>query len=163
MAKVGRFSPSSVVQEWPGRANRGAKFSEEKPSLTKEFPHFHSQTSSETQSHGSSDSSESPPYTSYASADSNQYASAFNQGPNKCRQLPCRTFISTGSCPYSEKCVFLHSKEIVSKPVFIKIKVRHLYYLFCLKLKLTDFIVAHNSARAWMIRSLILSSGQPCH
>lgn len=26
----------------------------------------------------------------------------------KCRQLPCRTFISTGSCPYGDRCVFLH-------------------------------------------------------
>lgn len=121
MAKVGRFSPSSVAQDWVGKGNRTARFSEERQGV-KEFPTFQSQTSSETQSHGSSESSDTPPYVSVNNA--NQYVSAFNQmqGPNKCRQLPCRTFISTGSCPYSEKCVFLHSNEIVSKPIFIKIK-----------------------------------------
>ena len=46
----------------------------------------------------------------------------------KCRQLPCRTFISTGSCPYGDRCVFLHDACIVSRPVFIKVKVReHMY------------------------------------
>lgn len=42
----------------------------------------------------------------------------------KCRQLPCRTFISTGCCPYGDKCVFLHDLSIVSKPIFSKNKVR---------------------------------------
>ena len=41
----------------------------------------------------------------------------------KCRQLPCRTFISTGSCPYGDRCVFLHDMSIVSKPVYIRSKV----------------------------------------
>lgn len=41
----------------------------------------------------------------------------------KCRQLPCRTFISTGSCPYGDRCVFLHDACIASKPVYIKSKV----------------------------------------
>lgn len=40
----------------------------------------------------------------------------------KCRQLPCRTFVSTGSCPYGERCVFLHDPSIVAKPVYIKTK-----------------------------------------
>lgn len=40
----------------------------------------------------------------------------------KCRQLPCRTFVSTGSCPYGDRCVFLHDPSIVSKPVYIKTK-----------------------------------------
>lgn len=40
----------------------------------------------------------------------------------KCRQLPCRTFISTGSCPYGDRCVFLHDPSIVAKPVYIKTK-----------------------------------------
>lgn len=40
----------------------------------------------------------------------------------KCRQLPCRTFISTGSCPYGDRCVFLHDACIVAKPVYIKTK-----------------------------------------
>lgn len=42
---------------------------------------------------------------------------------SKCRQLPCRTFISTGSCPYGDRCVFLHDPSIVSKPVYIRSKV----------------------------------------
>jgi hypothetical protein len=48
-----------------------------------------------------------------------------NNGNNvfKCRQLPCRTFISTGSCPYGDRCVFLHPDGLVSKPVYIKTKV----------------------------------------
>jgi hypothetical protein len=41
----------------------------------------------------------------------------------KCRQLPCRTFISTGSCPYGDRCVFLHDPSIVSKPIYIRSKV----------------------------------------
>jgi hypothetical protein len=40
----------------------------------------------------------------------------------KCRQLPCRTFISTGSCPYNDRCVFLHDPSVVSSRVFIKVK-----------------------------------------
>jgi hypothetical protein len=47
----------------------------------------------------------------------------------KCRQLPCRTFISTGSCPYGDRCVFLHDPSIVSKPVYIKTKVRQYFNL----------------------------------
>ena len=43
---------------------------------------------------------------------------------SKCRQLPCRTFISTGSCPYSDRCVFLHDPSCVSKSCYIKMKVR---------------------------------------
>lgn len=51
----------------------------------------------------------------------------------KCRQLPCRTFISTGSCPYGDRCVFLHDPSIVSKPVYIRSKVAYYYYLsYCL-------------------------------
>lgn len=42
----------------------------------------------------------------------------------KCRQLPCRTFISTGACPYGDRCVFLHDPCIMSKPVFVKSKQR---------------------------------------
>lgn len=42
---------------------------------------------------------------------------------SKCRQLPCRTFISTGSCPYGDRCVFLHDPSIVSKPIYIRSKV----------------------------------------
>ncbi len=63
---------------------------------------------------------------------SNQYASALTQAPmqyynsvdqhcdglydvacqdgnaNKYRQLPCRTFIAVGTCPYRDRCVYLH-------------------------------------------------------
>lgn len=40
----------------------------------------------------------------------------------KCRQLPCRTFISTGSCPYGDRCVFLHDARITAKPVYVRSK-----------------------------------------
>jgi hypothetical protein len=30
------------------------------------------------------------------------------------RQLPCRTFISTGFCPYKEHCVYLHDPRLMS-------------------------------------------------
>jgi hypothetical protein len=33
---------------------------------------------------------------------------------NKFRLLPCRTFISSGTCPYNDKCVFLHDPRIGS-------------------------------------------------
>jgi len=33
----------------------------------------------------------------------------------KFRQLPCRTWISTGTCPYNDKCVFLHDRRCQSK------------------------------------------------
>jgi len=41
---------------------------------------------------------------------------------NKFRQLPCRTFISTGSCPYGEKCVFLHDPRVGAKCIAVKCK-----------------------------------------
>lgn len=34
---------------------------------------------------------------------------------SKFRQLPCRTFISCGFCPYRERCVFLHDPRLISK------------------------------------------------
>ena len=41
----------------------------------------------------------------------------------KYRQLPCRTFISTGSCPYRERCVFIHDPRLTtSKKVKTKSK-----------------------------------------
>ena len=49
--------------------------------------------------------------------------SAYMNQQSKCRQLPCRTFISTGSCPYGDRCVFLHDPSIVSKPIYIRSKV----------------------------------------
>ena len=35
-----------------------------------------------------------------------------NAGGPKFRQLPCRTFDSVGSCPYKEKCVYLHDYRL---------------------------------------------------
>ena len=31
------------------------------------------------------------------------------------RQLPCRTFVSSGACPYRERCVYLHDPRLVHK------------------------------------------------
>eukprot|EP01038_Epipyxis_sp_PR26KG_P008127 gene8127-11005_t len=33
---------------------------------------------------------------------------------SKFRQLPCRTFVSVGSCPYRERCVYLHDPRITN-------------------------------------------------
>jgi len=33
------------------------------------------------------------------------------------RQLPCRTFLSCGACPYKDKCVFLHDYRLEGKPL----------------------------------------------
>jgi hypothetical protein len=33
----------------------------------------------------------------------------------KFRQLPCRTFISVGTCPYRERCVYLHDPRIICR------------------------------------------------
>ena len=38
---------------------------------------------------------------------------AKNSG-GKFRQLPCRTFIATGHCPYKDRCVYLHCPSIRS-------------------------------------------------
>lgn len=56
-----------------------------------------------------------------------QMQSPYANQQSKCRQLPCRTFISTGSCPYGDRCVFLHDPSIVSKPIYIRSKVNHTY------------------------------------
>jgi hypothetical protein len=31
---------------------------------------------------------------------------------SKCRQLPCKTFLSTGSCPYDDRCAFMHDPRL---------------------------------------------------
>ena len=31
------------------------------------------------------------------------------------RQLPCRTFISVGTCPYRERCVYLHDPRLMCR------------------------------------------------
>jgi len=33
----------------------------------------------------------------------------------KFRQLPCRTFLSVGTCPYRERCVYLHDPRLQSR------------------------------------------------
>lgn len=55
-------------------------------------------------------------------------SSQVQQPTVKCRQLPCKTFISTGSCPYGDRCVFLHDMSIVSTPIYIKSKVNNITY-----------------------------------
>lgn len=35
------------------------------------------------------------------------------QSLSRYRQLPCRTFISVGTCPYHERCVYLHDPRII--------------------------------------------------
>lgn len=42
-------------------------------------------------------------------------AEALFNSSSKYRQLPCRTFISVGTCPYRERCVYLHDPRCVSK------------------------------------------------
>lgn len=64
----------------------------------------------------------------YASQDFRPSNTSHTQHAFKCRQLPCRTFISTGACPYGDRCVFLHDPCIMSKPVFIKAKVNLLFH-----------------------------------
>lgn len=45
-------------------------------------------------------------------------------GFGKCRQLPCKTWISTGTCPYNDKCYFLHDPRVSSYVVPLKVKKR---------------------------------------
>eukprot|EP01041_Mallomonas_annulata_P006201 gene6201-12567_t len=49
---------------------------------------------------------------------SNQYiprtdSDADNGDLSKYRQLPCRTFISSGTCPYRDRCVYLHDPRVM--------------------------------------------------
>ncbi|KAJ1406631.1 hypothetical protein B484DRAFT_436673 [Ochromonadaceae sp. CCMP2298] len=39
---------------------------------------------------------------------------------SKFRQLPCRTFISVGTCPYRERCVYLHDPRCIYKEASTK-------------------------------------------
>jgi hypothetical protein len=43
-------------------------------------------------------------------------------GGSKCRLLPCRTFLSTGSCPYNDRCVFIHDPRIASASPQLRIR-----------------------------------------
>lgn len=40
---------------------------------------------------------------------------AMENNSNKYRQLPCRTFISVGTCPYRERCVYLHDPRCICR------------------------------------------------
>lgn len=68
------------------------------------------------------DSLRAPSDDSFDHMDAHRRISHHAQQQFKCRQLPCRTFVSTGSCPYGDRCVFLHDASIVAKPVYIKTK-----------------------------------------
>lgn len=110
-----RFSPSSVAD----RGFKGNKIAD-LPNLPYYKPSFTSNNSGTRSPNHITDGTSSPPYENYAAtrlgggvinnlpsnttAELRLGATAFNNGPNKCRQLPCRTFICTGSCPYSERC-----------------------------------------------------------
>ena len=41
-------------------------------------------------------------------------ASGEKVNAGKYRQLPCRTFLATGHCPYKDRCVYLHCPSIRS-------------------------------------------------
>ena len=43
-----------------------------------------------------------------------------------CQYILChhRTFISTGSCPYNDRCVFLHDPRVLSNRVVMKARLR---------------------------------------
>jgi hypothetical protein len=42
---------------------------------------------------------------------------------SKYRQLPCRTFIAIGCCPYKDRCMYLHCLSIRS-PFLSKLKIK---------------------------------------
>lgn len=48
-------------------------------------------------------------------------APSISHGP-PIRQLPCKTWLSTGTCPYSSRCVFLHDPRVVASPVSYQCK-----------------------------------------
>lgn len=121
-AKVRRMSPSSVAQDWVDRFGR-VKGLETTFPFPSELPDhlplpIYTSFNEKTIPLPARDVRNSPVSTA-----SNLSQSSEQNSSSKCRQLPCRTFVSTGSCPYGDRCVFLHDPLIVSKPVFIKIKV----------------------------------------
>ena len=52
-----------------------------------------------------------------------QFMNGENSG-SKFRQLPCRTFLSIGNCPYRERCVYLHDPRLASGDSVNKGKMR---------------------------------------
>jgi hypothetical protein len=43
----------------------------------------------------------------------------------KFRQLPCKTFVSVGSCPYRDRCVYLHDPRLVYKEAKTKTRKKN--------------------------------------
>lgn len=94
--------------------------------------HLHQQQQQQQQVMPTQFNSIEPNYPSTDSFDSNQTTSSgapstltMNSNffiQNKCRQLPCKTYISTGTCPYGDRCVFLHDPYITGKTIYIKTK-----------------------------------------
>lgn len=128
-AKVVCLSPSSVAQDWVDRSvkmqtrSTSLSFPSEVRDLTSSSlmnirESISSVSVDKTFSLGSQRDNRSSPVTT-----STQLSGGSDGTVHKCRQLPCRTFVSTGSCPYGDRCVFLHDISIMSKPVFIKIRV----------------------------------------
>jgi hypothetical protein len=114
---TGRYSPSEERNEHGFRKRSPVHVSEDL------FGDTDTEDSFEHRYHGTKASYDSHNLTS----SSDEYAcdhhgSHHPQQQFKCRQLPCRTFISTGSCPFGDRCVFLHDPCIVAKPVYIKTK-----------------------------------------
>ena len=52
------------------------------------------------------------PATTIEFSNTSQLTGNINKNGSKFRLLPCRTFISTGTCPYHDKCVFLHDPRV---------------------------------------------------
>lgn len=42
-------------------------------------------------------------------------SSATTTNQDKLRQLPCKTFISVGTCPYRDRCVYLHDPRLMTR------------------------------------------------
>lgn len=53
--------------------------------------------------------------TSTSSVFPRSASEALFDSTSKFRQLPCRTFISVGTCPYRERCVYLHDPRCICR------------------------------------------------
>jgi hypothetical protein len=100
MTKNGRFSPSSVAQEL---SERGSP-----PRILGDAPRTKSFDSQNNE------------FCSISAPEAKNGPALGVITPGKCRLLPCRTFISTGSCCYGDRCVFLHDQGVIAKPVYVK-------------------------------------------
>ena len=57
-----------------------------------------------------------------------QMVSAINDESSdgiKYRQLPCKTFLSVGSCPYRDRCVYLHDPRLIYRDTKTKTRKRN--------------------------------------